>query len=168
MSSWSRYTDQYHTLPELVSQHLERYVGLSRAGKFNEAERLFSQTLSRHVEHPPVFFERADALLNQGRFGMLSDLLAVSARRFEHGSDQLRLLVLMQHLANIYVSGGLLSALLAAREFKTSMRAQTEWGQSSAYQVYLLTSYGQEVLLTSLQASWRGVVHPHSEIFLSP
>ena len=44
-------------------------------------------------------------------------------------------LVLMQQLANIYVSGGLLSALLAAREFKNSMRAQTEWGQSSVYQV---------------------------------
>ena len=87
MSSWSRYTDQYHTLPEFVPQHLERYVGLSRAGKFKEAERLFSQILSRHAENPPVLFERADALRNQGRFGTLSDFLATSAPHLEHGSD---------------------------------------------------------------------------------
>ena len=135
MYSWSRYVDQYHTLPEFIPQHLERYVGLSRAGKFNEAERLFSQNLSRHVENPPVFFERADALLDQGRFGTLSDFLATSAPRFESDSHQSKLLVLMQYLAKIYVSGALLSALLAAREFKTSMRAQAEWGESSVYQV---------------------------------
>ena len=122
-------------MPEFIPQHLERYVGLSRAGKFDEAERLFSQTLSRHVENPPVFFERADALLNQGRFGTLSDFLATSAPRFEFESHQSKLLVLMQRLANIYVSGALLSALLAAREFKNSMHAQIEWEQSSVYQV---------------------------------
>ena len=138
MSAWGRYIDRYPNLPKSIPQHLECYVGLSRAGTFVEADRLFSQILCRFVEHPPVFFERAGALLNQGRFGDLSHFLATSAPRFEPDTDQSRLLTLMKHLAKIYVSGALLPALSAAREFKKSLPSQAQWKQCSAYQVCLL------------------------------
>ena len=138
MSAWGRYIDRYADLPDSIPQHLECYIGLSRAGIFDEADRLFSQTLCRFVEHPPVFFERADSLLNQGKYGALSHFLATSAPRFEPDTDQSRLLTLMRHLAKIYVSGALLPALWAAREAKNSLRSQAQWNQSSVYQACLL------------------------------
>lgn len=136
MSSWGRYVDLYRTLPETIPQHLEHFVGLSRAGNFDKADQLFLHELSPYVDYPPVFFERADAYLNQGRFGSLVHFLSTSAPRFEPDTDQARLLILMKQLANIYVNGALLSALRAAREVKKSIQSQTQWKKSSAYQVH--------------------------------
>ncbi len=137
MASWGRYTDQYHSLPEFLPQRLELYIGLGRAGTFDEADRLFSQSLSQHLGFAPVFFEHADALLNQGRFGSLDEYLTKSSPWFDPGSDQSQLLILMKHLAKIYVSGALLPALRAARQIKESIPLQTQWEQCSAYQVRL-------------------------------
>lgn len=137
MASWGRYADQYHTLPKSLPQRLEGYIGLGRAGNFDEADRLFSQSLSQCLEFAPVFFERADALLNQGEFGSLDEFLATSSPCFDPGSDQSRLVILMKHLAKIYVNGALLPALRAARQVKESMPSQTQWEQCSTYQVRL-------------------------------
>ena len=135
MALWGRYAEQYHTLPKSIPQHLEGYIGLARAGKFDEADRLFSQCLSQYVEFAPVFFERADALLNQGKFGSLDEFLVTQSPCFDPDSDQSRLLILMKRLANIYVNGALLPALRAARQVKESIPSQKQWEQCSIYQV---------------------------------
>ena len=135
MMFWGRYFDHYQLLPSSVPSDLERFVSLARAGSFNQADEFFSKSLHQHLRFAPVLLERADALLNQGKFGCLSEFLKSLPPEVSLDRDQLYLLTLMRQIASVYVDGALLQPIKSAKDFRTSMLSQDRWDQCSSYQV---------------------------------
>lgn len=135
MDFWGRYSSQYSTLPEKVPGKLKLFIRSARIGNFVEADRIFSQSLTQHQHLGPVFFERADALANQGRYCSLRDFLKSAASNITFETGQFELLALLKALSEIYVRGVLLSPLNTARQFRRSRDLLDDWDQCSVYQV---------------------------------
>ena len=132
---WGRYFDQYQLLSSSVPSGLERFVSLARVGSFNQADELFSKSLHQYLRFATVLLERADALLNQGKFGSLSEFLISLPPGASLDRDQLCLLTLMRQLASVYVDGALLQPIKSAKDFRTSMLSQDRWDQCLSFQV---------------------------------
>lgn len=102
---------------EDIEQEIETFVRFKRRGEYRQAEKVFQETLSRHLSLFPVIGEYADFLLVQENYRILSEFLDIQFQYMESvlEEEEMELLRIMKSLVNIHTQGSLRPALVQAK-----------------------------------------------------